>query len=188
MAQAESSDLGDWTQQVLAFRDLVERYGLHGLLFQHIELCRRRAWFHANRIDYSHLDARMALGSVSHSLSKSRDCSVTGLMGISPDRIDWKRREVVEAKGSAGARRAVSQQTAFYAMMLMAATRKRWSAANEIIGSKKRIPVPVDSTVIREMLAMALDLGHLKSETAPPEAERIGICPSCSYRYLCGHD
>lgn len=187
MAQVQSSDLGDWTRPVRAFRDLVEEHDLHGLLFQHIELCRRRAWFHANRIDYGHLEGRMALGAVSHALSNVRDTSVTGLMGISPDRIDWKRREVIEAKGSAGARRAVSLQTAFYAMMLMAATGKRWSASNEIIDSRKRIPVPIDVSVIMEMAAMARDLAQLKSEPSPPGAEKIGLCASCSYRYLCGH-
>ena len=187
MAQMASSELGDWTSEVMDFQGLVEKHDLQGLLFQHVALCRRRAWFHVNRIDYSHLDARMTRGSVSHSLSKSRDSSVTGLMGIAPDRIDWKRREVIEAKGSAGARRAVSLQTAFYAMMLMAATRKRWSAANEIIGSRKRIPVPLGIDVLREMTAMAQDLARLKSEVSPPGAEKIGLCSSCSYRYLCGH-
>lgn len=187
MTQVASSELGDWAPEVEAFQQLVEANDLHGLLFQHVELCRRRAWLHANRIDYSHLDARMELGAVSHSLSKSRDGSVTGLMGISPDRIDWKRREVVEVKGSAGARRAVSLQTAFYAMMLMAATGKRWTAANEITGSKRRIPVAVDLEVVREMVAIAQDLGRLTSEEAPPIGERIGICSSCSYRHLCSH-
>lgn len=37
MAQAGSSDLGDWTEPVLAFLDLVETHDLHGLLFQHLE-------------------------------------------------------------------------------------------------------------------------------------------------------
>lgn len=129
----------------------------------------------------------MTLGAVSHALSKVRDTSVAGLMGIAPDRIDWERREVVEAKGSAGARRAVSLQTAFYAMMLMAATSRRWSASNEIIGSRKRIPVPIDVDVIRDMVTMAEDLARLKSETSPPGAEKNGLCPACSYRFLCGH-
>ena len=27
-------------------RDLAEEHGLHGLYFQHVSLCRRRAWLH----------------------------------------------------------------------------------------------------------------------------------------------
>lgn len=181
-----SSDLGDWREPILAFRDLAETHDLHGLLFQHIELCRRRAWLHANRIDYSHLEPRMSLGATSHALSKVRDRSVEGLIGLAPDRIDWCRREVIEAKGSAGARKAVSYQTLFYAFMLMASTGRRWTAANEIIGGRKRLPVLVDLDGIRRMLELARDMVDLKAEEAAPPASRKSICASCSYRFLCG--
>jgi CRISPR-associated exonuclease Cas4 len=181
-----SSDLGDWREPVLAFRELAEAHDLHGLLFQHVELCHRRAWLHANRIDYSHLEPRMSLGTTSHALSKVRDTSVEGLIGLAPDRIDWKAFEVIEAKGSAGARRAVSFQTLFYAIMLMASTGRRWSASNEILGSRKRIEVPVNLDGILRMLAMARDLASLRAEEAAPPATKKSICASCSYRFLCG--
>ena len=186
MMETSSSDLGEWADPVLKFRDIVEKHDLHGLPFQHLDICKRRAWFHMNRINYAHLDARMQLGSVSHELHRPRDHSVEGLMGIAPDRIDWDRREVTEAKGSAGARRAVSIQTRFYALMLMAATGQRWSAVNEIIGGRKRLPVPIDLSYIREMVDMAERLGEMSAEPMTPSAVRKPICASCSYRFLCG--
>lgn len=180
-----SSDLGPWREPVLEFRRLVEAAELHGLLFQHYDLCRRRAWLHLNRIDYAHLDARMTMGAVAHELHRPRDRSVRGLMGLAPDRIDWDAREVVEAKGSAGARRAVSRQTAFYALLLMAATGQRWTASNEIIGRKRRLAVSIDDEVVGTMLTMARELAQLLREDAAPPAERQPICATCSYRHLC---
>ncbi len=123
------------------FADICERSGLHGLLFQHYVLCRRRAWFHMNRVDYAHLDQRMQRGLALHDKSKPRDRSVEGLLGLAPDRIDWKNSIVIEAKGGGGAVSAVSAQTAFYALMLTSATGRQWRAINEIIEAKtRRIP------------------------------------------------
>ncbi len=187
MVQVLSNELGCWQAPVLRFRELVEQADLHGLLFQHLELCERRAWLHLNRIDYAHLEPRMQLGIVAHDVHRPRDHSVEGLMGISPDRIDWVQREVIEAKAGSGARTAVSWQTRFYAVMLMAATGQRWSAANEIIGGRKRIPVKVELESIVEMVNMAERLLTLKADPLPPVAHQKPICASCSYRFLCGY-
>ncbi|AHE97757.1 Dna2/Cas4 domain-containing protein [Thioalkalivibrio paradoxus] len=186
MIPASSSELGDWAAPLDRFRDLSERFQLHGLLFQHLELCERRAWLHMNRIDYSHLDERMRLGSVNHAIHRPRDHSVEGLIGVSPDRIDWDRREVIEAKGSAGAREAVSMQTRFYALLLMAATEKRWTATNEIIGGRKRLTVAIEREHLETMLAMAERLAELSGQEWPPRVSRKSICDACSYRFLCG--
>lgn len=186
MAQTSSCELGDWAEAVRAFAEEVERHELHGLLFQHLDLCERRAWLHLNRVDYAHLEERMRLGAVAHELHRPRDRSVEGLMGLAPDRIDWERREVIEAKGSAGARRAVSMQTMFYALLLMAATGRRWTAANEIVGGRKKLPVAVGLEEILQMLEMAKRLGALSAAPSAPRAARKPICESCSYRFLCG--
>lgn len=170
-----------------SFREIVERADLHGLLFQHLDLCERRAWLHLNRINYAHLEERMSLGSVSHDLHKTRDRSVEGLIGIAPDRIDWESRRVVEAKGTAGAREAVSRQTRFYALMLSAATGRAWSAANEIIGKKKMLEVSLTAGDAERMLLMARHLEDLSGEETPPVVVRKPICASCSYRFLCGY-
>lgn len=169
------------------FREVVERADLHGLLFQHLELCERRAWFHLNRINYAHLEERMRLGSVSHDLHKARDRSVEGLIGIAPDRIDWEGKRVIESKGTAGAREAVSRQTRFYALMLSAATGQIWSAGNEIIGKKKMLEVSLTQRDVEEMVRMAHQLEDLARAEIAPTAECKPICARCSYRFLCGY-
>jgi CRISPR-associated exonuclease Cas4 len=168
------------------FAVIVEVEGLHGLAFQHLELCRRRAWLHLNRIDYAHLDRRMALGTLAHALHRTRDHSVEGLMGLAPDRIDWSHRRVHEAKGGAGAKDAVSLQTAFYALLLMVATGEVWEAVTDILPERRHRPVPIDGALVERMLAMAADLATLASELNPPIAGRKRICQACSYRFLCG--
>lgn len=172
---------------VRRFAAIVEEEDLHGLAFQHLALCRRRAWLHLNRIDYAHLDERMAKGQAMHDIARPRDHSVEGLMGLSPDRIDWRRRVVYEAKGGAGAVDAVSRQTAFYALVLWAAEGRPWSAATNILSSKRIRPVALSEALIDEMLAAAQTLGALKRESTVPGAERKAICPACSYRFFCGY-
>lgn len=168
------------------FAHLVELHDLHGLLFQRVEFCDRRSWLHLNRIDYAHLDERMQLGVVLHDLHKPRDHSVEGLIGIAPDRVNWEERRVIETKGTAGARAAVSMQTRFYALMLSAATGSLWSAANEIIGKKKMLDVSVTRDNALQMISLAKRLGYLSGEEQAPEATKKPICESCSYRHICG--
>jgi len=64
MASAVSTTIAPDDERLHHFAAIVETEGMHGLAFQHLALCRRRAWLHLNRIDYAHLDRRMALGTV----------------------------------------------------------------------------------------------------------------------------
>lgn len=171
---------------VVEFARVVEAEGLHGLHFQHVSLCTRRAWFHLNRIDYAHLDERMANGTTMHEISRPRDRSVEGLMGIAPDRIDWQNRVVVEAKAKSGARTAVSRQTALYALLLWAATGRPWRAENDLLEERRHRPVPLDAETVMEMLELARQLSELNRRPAPPPAARKKLCAACSYRFLCG--
>ncbi len=174
-------------QRIAAFAELVERHGLHGLVFQHLSLCKRRAWLHLHRIDYAHLEDRMKTGIVAHDLAKVRDSSVTGLMGLAPDRIDWSERCVIEAKYKAGAQDAVAMQTVFYALLLMAATGRQWQAENDILSQKRRRPVAIDNDTLDRMLGLAQRAVELLEQENAPKAKRKPICASCSYRYLCGN-
>ena len=130
MAAREAAGIDPADERLYRFARIVEDAGLHGLAFQHLALCARRAWLHLSRIDYAHLDRRMTLGTVSHDLHRTRDRSTTGLMGLAPDRIDWTSRRVHEAKGGAGAKDAVSLQTGFYALMLTAASGEAWGGGD----------------------------------------------------------
>lgn len=168
------------------FARLCEVADLHGLLFQHYVLCHRRAWLHMNRVDYAHLDERMQRGLVLHDKSKPRDRSVIGLMGLAPDRIDWKNSIVIEAKGGSGAVAAVSAQTAFYALILTAATNRVWRAVNEIIEAKRKREVTMDVNMAEKMLTTAEGLSELRAAPTPPLAQIKPICAHCSYRHLCG--
>jgi CRISPR-associated exonuclease Cas4 len=172
---------------VLEFADIAEREDLHGLAFQHLALCERRAWLHLHRIDYAHLDEGMARGTALHDVHRPRDHSVDGLMGLSPDRIDWNNRVVFEAKGGAGAAGAVSRQTAFYALILWAREGRPWSAVTNILAAKRKRRVEIDSSLIQAMLADANHLAKLRRCENPPQASRKKICLACSYRFLCGY-
>jgi CRISPR-associated exonuclease Cas4 len=183
-SDAEAADVLAWPF-LDDFVRTVEKHDLHGLHFQHVALCERRAWQHMRRIDYAHLDERMALGSVLHAVSRPRDDSVAGLYGLMPDRIDWAMSSVCEAKGGAGAVDAVSDQTAFYAVMLSHATRRLWRAVTHLIQQKRERPVAIDGDRLEKLRRSAERLASLAEASAPPPALRIGLCDSCSYRHLC---
>ncbi len=163
----------------------MEEGGLNGLDFQHASLCTRRAWLHMHRVDYSHLDERMAYGTALHEISRPRDKSTRGLFGLAPDRIDWKNRLVVEAKGRGGAEEAVGRQTAFYALLLWVATGRRWKAGNEILETRRKREVPVNDGTVEDMIEVAEELIEIRKERIAPPARRKGLCKKCSYRRLC---
>ena len=170
--------------EVKEFARLCDAHNLHGLAFQHHAICRRRAWLHLNRIDYAHLEERMALGTLAHTASKARDRSVEGLMGLSPDRIDWRQRIVVEAKGKGGAVDAVSRQAVYYALMLGARTGQTWRAVVEVISKRRTRHVEVDDVLVTEMLTAARDLASL-ADTQCPDGIDTPICQTCSYARFC---
>lgn len=161
-------------------------HGLHGLVFQHVVLCKTRAWLHAHRIDYAHLDSRMRLGQTMHDLSYVRDTSVEGLMGIAPDRLDWKNHIVIEAKGRAGAKEAVSLQTGFYAVVLSVATGKNWRARNDILETRRSRDVIVDDVLLDKLVDATQEILTLRDQARAPLPVRKRICGACSYRFLCG--
>lgn len=180
------SDGTDLLAPVRRFAAIVEAEGLHGLAFQHAALCRRRAWLHLHRIDYAHLDSRMQRGLALHDASRPRDHSVEGLIGLAPDRIDWLRRCVHEAKGGAGAPHAVARQAVFYALMLWAAQGVPWTAVTDILPARRQRPAPITAALINEMLATVADLAALRRAGQAPPAVVTAFCAACSYRYLCG--
>ncbi|MBO1077094.1 CRISPR-associated protein Cas4 [Roseomonas marmotae] len=171
---------------VRRFAEIVTRADLSGLAFQHLALCRRRAWLHLQRIDYAHLDEHMQRGLALHDMSRPRDHSVAGLIGLAPDRIDWSGRQVYEAKGSAGAADAVSRQGAFYALMLWAAQGKPWQAIAHILPAKRERSIMLDPKMVNDMLEAAEALEALRDTADPPTVAFTSFCAQCSYRHLCG--
>jgi CRISPR-associated exonuclease Cas4 len=90
----------DHLERVRALCERAERIDAHGLVFQHAALCARRSWLHLHRSSMNAWSDLVRLGAVRHADSHSRDLSTDGLMGLHPDRIDWKQRVVVEEKSS----------------------------------------------------------------------------------------
>ena len=184
------TETGNVKAAVQRFAAVVERAELSGLAFQHLHLCRRRAWLHIHRIDYAHLDAAMQRGIALHDASRPRDHSVAGLIGLTPDRVDWENRCVFEAKGGAGAADAVGRQAAFYALMLWAAqgahADRPWSAVAHILPSKRERPVPIDAALVAQMVVDAEALNALRQDPRPPSVPFTPFCAHCSYRFLCG--
>jgi len=84
------------------------------------------------------MECQVQIGMAKHVTSYMRDRSTAGLFGLAPDRVDWEARVVYESKGTAGAVEAVSDQTAFFALMLSIASGEQWRAVTSILSNRKQ--------------------------------------------------
>lgn len=174
--------------RAVPFSERVERLGLHGLHFQHVALCERRAWLYLHGINFAQWHARVATGTAKHSTSYRRDHSTEGLFGLAPDRIDWDAHVVYENKGSGGAVNAADNQTAFYAVMLSLATRSQWRAVTHVLSTKKRREVLLDETCLERLWQSSERLEALAGQAGVPRADRLAFCHTCSAATFCGYD
>ncbi len=171
-----------------AFLERVERLNLHGLHFQHVELCERRAWMYLHKVNFAQWYARVQTGSALHDTSYQRDHSVRGLLGLAPDRIEWDECIVYENKGTGGAVEASSNQTAFYALMLSISTGKQWRAYTHVLSSRRRREVVLDAARLQKLWDASVRLEQLGEQEAIPAAKKIGLCETCSLAAFCGFD
>jgi CRISPR-associated exonuclease Cas4 len=169
------------------FQHRIEHLNLHGLHFQHIELCSRRAWMYLHKVNFAQWYSRVATGSAKHAVSYQRDHSVRGLMGLSPDRIDWKKCIVYENKGTAGAVEASSNQTAFYALILSICTEKQWQAFVHILSTRRKREIILDEVRLQKLWDASLKLEQLMHQENVPKVEKIPLCRTCSFAIFCGH-
>ncbi len=164
-------------------RDQVEELGLHGLYFQHIVLCRRRAWLHLIGATHAIRNYLVQKGHALHNIDKRPNRVPSGL-GIAPDAIDFDRRVVIERKGSFGAQHAVSRQALFYAAFMTAASGEIWSAEVHVYGTNQKKRWDISDEVIDELLEYTRQARDLLTEPAP-EAYRIPLCQKCSCQRVC---
>lgn len=171
-----------------AFYQRVERLNLHGLHFQHVELCERRAWMYLHKVNFAQWYSRVQTGNALHAASYQRDHSVRGLFGLAPDRIDWENAIVYENKGSGGAVEASSEQTAFYALMLSISTGKRWRAFTHVLSSRRKREVALDEVRLQKLWDASVRLEQLAEQENVPAAKKIALCRTCSLAAFCGFD
>lgn len=167
------------------FSDICTENEIHGLAFQHITICPRRCWLHIHRLSYQHLDENIKKGLILHDLSQERDNSTFGLLGLAPDRVLWEENIVVESKVATYISDPQITQSAFYAIMLMAATGNIWSIRVNFLKARKNSDIRINETLMSEMEGFLQKIVNLKREENMPRAQRIPICSGCSEREFC---
>ncbi len=175
-------------KQTAQFYDRADRLNLHGLHFQHVALCERRAWMYLHHVNFAQWNSRVATGSAHQATRYKRDHSTAGLFGLAPDRVDWEQAIVFENKGTGGASEAVDRQVGFYAAMLSIADGRTWSGRVQILTNRRWREVALDAPMLDGLWRDSLDLEQLGQSQQVPSATRIGLCGSCSLSTFCGHD
>lgn len=176
-----------WTPSA-AFSERIDRLNLHGLHFQHVNLCVRRAWMYLYRINFAQWNNRVATGLAHQSTHYKRDRSTVGLFGLAPDRLDWEQAIVFENKGTAGASGAVDRQVGFYALILSIATGRTWTGRVQVLTNRRWREVLLDPPLLDGLWNDSLRLEQLADEPRVPKAPRIGLCTSCSLAPFCGYN
>lgn len=176
-----------WTQSA-AFSERIERLNLHGLHFQHVNLCERRAWMYLHRVNFAQWNSRVATGTAHQATHYKRDRSTVGLFGLAPDRVDWEQAIVFENKGTGGASVAVDRQVGFYAVMLSIATGRTWTGRVHVLTNRRWREVVLDASLLDGLWNDSLRLEHLTQLQRVPSVPRIGLCASCSLASFCGYD
>ncbi|MEA3642359.1 MAG: Dna2/Cas4 domain-containing protein [Lamprobacter sp.] len=176
-----------WMQSA-AFSERVDRLELHGLHFQHVNLCERRAWMYLHRVNFAQWNSRVATGTAHQATHYKRDRSTVGLFGLAPDRVDWKQAIVFENKGTGGASVAVDRQVGFYAVMLSIATERTWTGRVHVLTNRRWREVVLDASLLDGLWSDSLRLEHLTQVQRVPSVPRIGLCASCSLASFCGYD
>jgi len=169
------------------FLERVERLDLHGLHFQHVSLCQRRAWMYWHRINFAQWNSYVQTGIAKHLTSYSRDHSTEGLFGLAPDRLDWEKHIVYENKGTGGAVEAAANQTAFYALMLSIRTGHVWQASIHVLSTRRRRSVLMNDKRLNNLLQTSEVLESLAEQHDVPAAPKIKLCDTCSFGMFCGY-
>lgn len=139
-------------------------------------------------INFAQWNARVQVGTAKHLTSYMRDRSTVGLFGLAPDRVDWEARVVYESKGTAGAVEAVSDQTAFYALMLSIASGEPWRAVTSILSNHKQREVALTPERLERLWQASERLEALAAQDAVPPGPRIPLCQTCSLAAFCNRD
>ena len=158
-----------------AFAERVDRLGLHGLHFQHVGLCERRAWMYLHGVNFAHWNERVPVGTARHVTSYTPDHSTVGLFGLAPDRVDWAAKIVYESKGTAGAVAAVSDQTAFYAVKPSIASGETSRAVTTILSNRQHRAVQLTPARLAVLWHASERLDPLAPPTTVPKVRRIAL-------------
>lgn len=169
-------------ETLTSFMHDAEELGVHGLSFQHIQLCPTRAWLHYHRLDCGHLNRHMQLGLLLH----EHDSALNhGLYGLSPDRVDWSKREVSEIKKSRSHEAALVNQLLFYMAALTVATGQLWRGVLRYTASRRTKPILLDASAALELQQSLSRLREILPMSHPPPKTDKPVCQGCSYRLLC---
>ncbi|MHB1563724.1 MAG: CRISPR-associated protein Cas4 [Leptospirillum sp.] len=171
-------------ESIAAIMKEAEDLDVHGLAFQHILLCPTRTWLHHYRLDCAHLNRHMQRGLLIHENAGGRALNES-LYGLSPDRVDWTRREVSEIKKSRSHEESLVNQLLYYLSALTLTTEQIWKGFLRYTTSRRIKPISLDASAIGQLQRSLVSLREVLRHPLPPAKEEKPVCRGCSYSLLC---
>ena len=167
-----------------SFSEKADMLDINGLDVQHAVLCRRRMWLHRKRISFATASEHVKSGLVLSASRNRSDRSANGILGLSPDRIDWSHRVIAEDKSSASHMDASVMQSLFYAALMTYSTGEIWSSEVSIIPTRNKVRSCLDEATVTRLELIADDIEET-SRGDIPHATRLTVCNGCSAARLC---
>lgn len=159
---------------------------LHGLLFQHIELCETRVWLHYHKIDCAHLNRHMQAGILLHETAYGGEAAQAFFgFGIKPDMLDFAAREVSEVKRSKSNEAAAIGQLRFYLAVLEQASGQAWAGVLRYPQSRRTRRVLLDAEGRAALAEAVRRIVAVIGLPGPPAKVGKPLCAECSYRMVC---
>ncbi|RKZ35417.1 MAG: hypothetical protein DRQ41_15980 [Gammaproteobacteria bacterium] len=178
-------DMNTENSKVSSMLKECEQQGINGLLFQHIVLCPTRTWLHYHRIDCAHLNRHMQAGIFLHETAYGGVGAHYFGSGISPDMLDFKKREISEIKKSKSHEMASISQLLFYILAIQQATMQTWTGILRYPNSRRTKRIELDKQAKLNLLNAFEQITTIIVQPQPPEKISKTICKHCSYRMLC---
>jgi len=145
-------------------------------------VCKRKLWLFTNQLNQEQTSDTVALGSLLHEISYSRDKKE---INIGPIKIDFvKKKEVHEIKKSRKIEKAHKWQLLYYLWYL----KQRGIYTKGVIHYpllKQRIEVILTEEEEAEILRILENMHEIVSKQKPPEPVKKPYCRKCSYYELC---
>lgn len=174
------------TKQKQTFYNDVVNLNLHGVHFQHINICDTRFLLHYYRIDNGQKNDLLKRGKIIHDNIYNRENEPL-LLGLKPDRVNWEKKQIIEYKNSNSCFNATISQVMFYVFIMNYITNDNlWSAKIYTMQNKKTSEIIEQTNDTEQKLFYNLEkMKQLISQNNFAKPKKIPICKGCSFSKIC---
>ena len=171
--------------KVTLFSNLCNQYELNGLDFQYFHVCHTRLWM--NRQSLISIQKNTYIEKGSAFSYKKEESQGLIMMGLKPDKIDWKQKIIHEHKISQSFIEATISQVMFYVIMINSNYDDYypWKGKLFFLEQKNGSKLLNMENHIDDMLLILQPVVDIILSNTCPKKEKKSVCERCAYHQYC---